>query len=154
MSPLFWQCGTQSRMRTEYLYHFQDDTGVATTCRDKLADKEVTIRSKYLVGADGGNSLVAAHAGLPFEGKMGVGGSMNILFRADLSKYVAHRPSVLYWIMQPGADGCLMWRARNTPRSTFAATGALRCAPALAVRLGLRLRPPAVPNRVCKSTPA
>jgi len=35
---------------------------------------------------------------------MGVGGSMNILFRADLSKYVAHRPSVLYWIMQPGAD--------------------------------------------------
>jgi 2,4-dichlorophenol 6-monooxygenase len=40
----------------------------------------------------------------PFEGKMGVGGSMNILFKADLSKYVAHRPSVLYWVMQPGAD--------------------------------------------------
>ncbi len=35
---------------------------------------------------------------------MGVGGSMNILFRADLSQYVAHRPSVLYWVMQPGAD--------------------------------------------------
>ena len=35
---------------------------------------------------------------------MGVGGSMNILFRADLSKYVAHRPSVLYWVLQPGAD--------------------------------------------------
>jgi 2,4-dichlorophenol 6-monooxygenase len=52
----------------------------------------------------GANSLVAEHAGLPFEGKMGVGGSMNILFRADLSKYVAHRPSVLYWVMQPGAD--------------------------------------------------
>jgi 2,4-dichlorophenol 6-monooxygenase len=33
-----------------------------------------------------------------------VGGSMNILFRADLSRYVAHRPSVLYWVMQPGAD--------------------------------------------------
>jgi 2,4-dichlorophenol 6-monooxygenase len=29
---------------------------------------------------------------------------MNIVFHADLSKYVAHRPSVLYWIMQPGAD--------------------------------------------------
>ena len=35
---------------------------------------------------------------------MGLGGSINILFRADLSKYVAHRPSVLYWVMQPGAD--------------------------------------------------
>ena len=54
--------------------------------------------------ADGGNSLVAEHLGLKFDGKMGVGGSMNILFRADLSKYVAHRPSVLYWVMQPGAD--------------------------------------------------
>jgi 2,4-dichlorophenol 6-monooxygenase len=71
----------------------QDAEGVTTTCRDRLTGKEFTIRSKYLVGADGGNSLVAEHAGLPFEGKMGVGGSMNILFKADLSKYVAHRPS-------------------------------------------------------------
>ncbi|MEL6211213.1 MAG: FAD-dependent monooxygenase, partial [Pseudomonadota bacterium] len=60
--------------------------------------------SKYLVGADGSNSLVAEHIDTPIDGKMGVGGSMNILFRADLSKYVAHRPSVLYWVMQPGAD--------------------------------------------------
>jgi len=35
---------------------------------------------------------------------MGVGGWMNILFRAGLSRYDADRPSVLYWIMQPGAD--------------------------------------------------
>ncbi len=47
---------------------------------------------------------MAENEGLPFEGKMGVGGSMNILFKADLTKYVAHRPSVLYWVMQPGAD--------------------------------------------------
>jgi len=96
--------GAQSRMSTEYLSHVQDEGGVTTTCRDRLTGKEFQVRSKYLVGADGGNSLVAEHAGLPFEGKMGVGGSMNILFRADLSRYVAHRPSVLYWVMQPGAD--------------------------------------------------
>ena len=64
----------------------------------------MTIRAKYLIGCDGGNSLVAEAENLPFEGRMGVGGSMNILFRADLSRYVAHRPSVLYWVMQPGAD--------------------------------------------------
>jgi 2,4-dichlorophenol 6-monooxygenase len=63
-------------MSTEYLSHVQDADGVTTTCRDRLTGKDVTIRSKYLVGADGGNSLVAEHAGLPFEGKMGVGGSM------------------------------------------------------------------------------
>ena len=108
MEPILFKTacarGAQSRMSTEYLSHVQDAEGVTTTCRDRLTGKDLTIRSKYLVGADGGNSLVAEHAGLPFEGKMGVGGSMNILFRADLSRYVAHRPSVLYWVMQPGAD--------------------------------------------------
>ena len=96
--------GTRARMSTEYLRHVQDDDGVTTTCVDRLSGQEITIRSKYLYGADGGNSLVAEHENLPFEGQMGVGGSMNISFRADLSRYVAHRPSVLYWVMQPGAD--------------------------------------------------
>ena len=96
--------GTQGRMSTEYLSHVQDAEGVTTTCRDRLSGREFTIRSKYLVGADGGNSLVAQTEDIPIEGKMGVGGSMNILFRADLSRHVAHRPSVLYWVMQPGAD--------------------------------------------------
>ncbi len=108
MEPLLFKTacsrGTQSRMSTEYVSHVQDADGVTATCRDRLTGKDITVRSTYLVGADGGNSLVAEHAGLPFEGKMGVGGSMNILFRADLSRYVAHRPSVLYWVMQPGAD--------------------------------------------------
>ncbi len=108
MEPLLFKTacarGTQARMSTEYFRHSQDAEGVTTTCLDRLTGKEITIRSRFLVGADGGNSLVAAQENLPFEGKMGVGGSMNILFRADLSKYVAHRPSVLYWVMQPGAD--------------------------------------------------
>ena len=108
MEPLLFTTackrGTQARMSTEYLRHEQDAEGVTTTCLDRLTGEEITIRSKYLIGADGGNSLVAEHEKLPIEGKMGVGGSMNILFRADLSKYVAHRPSVLYWVMQPGAD--------------------------------------------------
>ena len=108
MEPLLFKTacsrGTQARMSTEYKSHVQDADGVTTTCLDRLTGKDITIRSKYLIGADGGNSKVAEDLGLPFEGKMGVGGSMNIMFRADLSKYVAHRPSVLYWVMQPGAD--------------------------------------------------
>jgi hypothetical protein len=66
--------------------------------------KESPSDQSYLVGADGGNSKVAELENLPFEGQMGIGGSMNIIFKADLSKYVAHRPSVLYWVVQPGAD--------------------------------------------------
>ena len=108
MEPLLFKTacsrGTQARLSTEYLSHVQDADAVTTTCLDRLTGKEFTVRSKYLIGADGGNSQVVEHAGLPFAGKMGVGGSMNILFKADLSKYVAHRPSVLYWVVQPGAD--------------------------------------------------
>ncbi|OLP60583.1 2,4-dichlorophenol 6-monooxygenase [Xaviernesmea oryzae] len=108
MEPLLFKTacsrGAQSRMSTEYLSHLQDDEGVTTTCLDRMTGKQITIRSKFLIGADGGNSKVAEHAGLTFEGKMGVGGSMNILFECDLSQYVAHRPSVLYWVLQPGAD--------------------------------------------------
>ena len=108
MEPILYSTackrGAQGRMSTEYLSHVQAANGVTTTLRDRLANREFEVRSKYLIGADGGNSLVAEHIDTPIEGKMGVGGSMNILFRADLSKYVAHRPSVLYWVMQPGAD--------------------------------------------------
>ncbi|MCC0033628.1 MAG: FAD-dependent monooxygenase [Hoeflea sp.] len=108
MEPLLFKTacsrGTQARMSMEYLSHVQDADGVTTTCLDRLTGKQVTIRSKYLIGADGGNSKVAELEKLPFEGQMGVGGSMNIIFKAELSKYVAHRPSVLYWVVQPGAD--------------------------------------------------
>ena len=108
MEPLLFKTacsrGAQARMSTEYLSHEQDAEGVTVLCEDRLSGRRFEVRCKYLIGADGGNSLVAQQAGLPFEGRMGVGGSMNILFRADLSRYVAHRPSVLYWVMQPGAD--------------------------------------------------
>lgn len=108
MEPLLFKTacsrGAQARMSCEYLSHVQDKDGVTVTVNDRLSGKIFTVRAKYLIGADGGNSLVAEHADLPFEGKMGNGGSINILIKADLSKYVAHRPSVLYWIMQPGAD--------------------------------------------------
>lgn len=108
MEPLLFKTaasrGSQTRMSTEYRSHVQDDTGVTTTCLDRLTHTEFTVRSRYLVGADGGNSKVAEDAGLAFAGEMGVGGSMNIHFRADLSRHVAHRPSVLYWVMRPGAD--------------------------------------------------
>ncbi len=108
MEPLLYKTacsrGAQSRMSTEYLSHAQDDDGVTVVCRDRLSGKTFDVRCQYLIGCDGGNSLVAEHIEAPFEGRMGLGGSINILFRADLSRYVAHRPSVLYWIMQPGAD--------------------------------------------------
>ena len=95
--------GSQLRFGTEYLSHEQDADGVTATVRDRLRGDTYTIRAKYLIGADGGRSKVAEDAGLPMGGQMGVAGSINIVFDADLSKYVAHRPATLYWVLAPGA---------------------------------------------------
>jgi 2,4-dichlorophenol 6-monooxygenase len=96
--------GTQTRFSTEYLSHAQDDDGVTTTVRDRLTGATYDIRSRYLIGADGARSLVAEHIGLPYEGQMDIAGSMNITFKADISAKVATRPSVLYWVIQPGSN--------------------------------------------------
>ena len=96
--------GARVRFDTEYLSHVQDDDGVTTTVRDRLTGAEYTVRSRYLIGADGARSTVAADLDLPFEGPGAVAGAMSIVFEADLSHLVAHRPSVLYWMLQPGAE--------------------------------------------------
>lgn len=98
------QRGAKVRFDTEYLDHEQDEKGVTTMLRDRLSGRQYRVRSRYLLGADGANSKVVDDAGLPLEGQMGVSGSMNIVFDADLSRFVSHRPSVLYWIIQPGSD--------------------------------------------------
>ncbi|GAA4244580.1 FAD-dependent oxidoreductase [Dactylosporangium darangshiense] len=96
--------GTQSRFSTEYLSHTQDADGVDVQVLDRLTGTQYTIRAKYLIGADGARSRVAADIGLPYEGAMDIAGSMNITFKADISAYCNHRPSVLYWVIQPGSN--------------------------------------------------
>jgi 2,4-dichlorophenol 6-monooxygenase len=96
--------GARVRFDTEYLSLQQDDDGVTVHVRDRLRGDEYDIRARYVIGADGGRSQIAEDIGLPLQGQMGVGGSINIVFEADLSHLVADRPSVLYWVLQPGAD--------------------------------------------------
>jgi 2,4-dichlorophenol 6-monooxygenase len=95
--------GTEVRFKTQYMSLEQDDEGVTARVRHRSTGEESEIRAKYLLGADGSRSQVAADIGLPLEGEMAIAGSMNILIEADLSSLVAHRPSVLYWVLQPGS---------------------------------------------------
>jgi 2,4-dichlorophenol 6-monooxygenase len=96
--------GTQIRFSTEYLAHRQDERGVDVEAQDRLTGQVYTIRARYLIGADGARSQVASDIGLPMEGQMDIAGSMNITFKADISAHVGHRPSVLYWVIQPGSN--------------------------------------------------
>ncbi|MGU3436335.1 FAD-dependent oxidoreductase [Actinomycetes bacterium M1A6_2h] len=96
--------GTHTRFSTEYVSHTQDADGVDVAVRDRLTGHEYTIRAKYVIGADGARSKVAADIDLPYEGRMDIAGSMNITFKADIEAHVGHRPSVLYWVIQPGSN--------------------------------------------------
>jgi 2,4-dichlorophenol 6-monooxygenase len=96
--------GAKIRLDTEFSSLAQDEDGVTARVLDRVRGEGYTIRARYLIGADGGRSLVAEQIGLPIAGQSGKAGSMNIVFEADLSAYVAHRPSVLYWVMRPGAE--------------------------------------------------
>ena len=96
--------GTQTQFSTEYLSHVQDSDGVSVQVLNRLTGTEYTIRAKYLIGADGARSKVAADINLPYEGEMDLAGSMNITFKADIAPLVGHRPSVLYWVVQPGSN--------------------------------------------------
>ncbi|MDO5681993.1 MAG: FAD-dependent monooxygenase [Propionibacteriaceae bacterium] len=95
------QAGVTITYHTELVDFTADDDGVTATLRNRLSGASETIRAAYLVGADGARSLVAEKIGLPFEGHTSRAGTLYTQFRADLSEYVAHRPSILHWFFNP-----------------------------------------------------
>jgi 2,4-dichlorophenol 6-monooxygenase len=88
---------------TEYLSHTQDDFGVTVLLRDLRTQQEFSQRFRYLLAFDGARSRVAADLDLPFVGELARAGTVYATFEADLTKYVAHRPSILHWIFNSAA---------------------------------------------------
>lgn len=95
--------GAVISFNTEYLDHAQDEDGVTVRFRDVRSGTVFTQRARFLIGFDGARSKIAEQIGLPFEGELARAGTAYILFNADLSKYVAHRPSILHWIVNSKA---------------------------------------------------
>jgi 2,4-dichlorophenol 6-monooxygenase len=102
--------GAVVRFRTQFVSLQQDDEGVTTTLRDLVTGREFTVRSRFVIGADGGQSPVAEAIGLPFEGTPGIGPALNIHFRADLSRYVEDRPGSISGSCSP--DAMVPWGTR------------------------------------------
>ncbi|WP_265447047.1 FAD-dependent monooxygenase [Flexivirga meconopsidis] len=96
--------GARIEFDTELVQVEQDEDGVTATLRSRIDGTEHQVRAKYLVGADGGRSLVADQLGFTFRGETGLGAAANVWLEADLTAYTAHRPGTLYWMCQPGND--------------------------------------------------
>jgi 2,4-dichlorophenol 6-monooxygenase len=96
--------GARVRFSTELLSFTQDEVGVTAILHDRVTEERTTVRARYLIGADGARSSIAAALELPFEGQGRVGGSLNILFEGDLAEYVSHRPGLLYFLVRTAED--------------------------------------------------
>ena len=96
--------GADVRFDTELEFFTQDEAGVTAHLHDRRSGEPLSVRARYMIGADGGRSVVAATLGLPFEGPGRIGASLNIVFDCDLASYVAHRPGVLYFLVRGAQD--------------------------------------------------
>jgi 2,4-dichlorophenol 6-monooxygenase len=94
--------GADIRFGWEFASLAQDQDGVTSVIGERDGDATLTVRSRYVVGADGARSRVLGQAGLTVEGPDDLARAANIWFRADLSRYFAHRPGVLTWNVMPG----------------------------------------------------
>lgn len=88
---------------TLYRSSVQDEDGVTVTLEHRPSGRVYQHRTRYLVGADGARSQVAEDAGLPINGVLARAGTVYAQFRGDLSKYVAHRPAIMTWVLNEDA---------------------------------------------------
>jgi 2,4-dichlorophenol 6-monooxygenase len=96
--------GSQVRFSTELQSFVQDSQGVTATLVDRLTEATFTVRSRYLIGADGARSRVIEQLGIPLIGQHDLGCAFNVLCDMDLSDFVAHRYASLYAVIQPGSS--------------------------------------------------
>ena len=94
--------GAVFRFKTEFVSFEEVCGGVKTILRDRSTGKLSEVISQYLIGADGARSPVIEALGIPVDGKQ-LNTAFNVHIRAELSKYIAHRPGSSNWILNPDA---------------------------------------------------
>jgi 2,4-dichlorophenol 6-monooxygenase len=97
------KAGATFTLNTEFLRYEEDADGVTVFLRDRLTDREYSMRARFLVGADGARSRVFDQLGLPLEGQLARAGHVYVQFKADLSRFAKHRPSILNYVVSDEA---------------------------------------------------
>jgi putative polyketide hydroxylase len=113
LEPVLLRCARQFnlgqvRFSSELTTFIQDGSGISATLLDREQGEQTQVRAQYLLGADGAHSRVREVLGIPMVGPAGLGHTMNILFQADLSRWVAGRSINLAFLQHPDAPGILL----------------------------------------------
>ena len=89
----------------EWIDGVQDDEGVTSTIRSTVDGSVRTIRSSYVIAADGAGSRVRKWLGIEMEGPQRLQAFIAIHVEADLRHLVGDHPATLYWMIDPDVGG-------------------------------------------------
>jgi 2-polyprenyl-6-methoxyphenol hydroxylase-like FAD-dependent oxidoreductase len=93
--------GAEHRYGTELVTYEQDDDGVTAVIRSRDGTGEETVRSDYLVGADGSHSTVRQLAGVPEAGRGAFAECVTIYFQADMRELIGDRNLSVVYVNHP-----------------------------------------------------
>jgi 2-polyprenyl-6-methoxyphenol hydroxylase-like FAD-dependent oxidoreductase len=101
------ELGAELRYRVDCTALSQDGDGVSATLRDLEGGGERTVRSKYLVAADGNRSRIRDELGIAMRGHGLLSNSVTIYFRAgvDLAPLLAGRDQGVNYVTNPVLRG-------------------------------------------------
>lgn len=89
--------GAELRFGTDLVSFEQDSEGVTAVIRERDSGKTATVRSQYMVAADGVHSRTREHLGIPLRGHGELSKSITIYFRGKVERLLRGRNlSVIY----------------------------------------------------------
>ena len=96
------------RFNTELASFSQEANAVVGMLTDRTTGQETPFTARYLIAAEGAQSRVRRQLAVNMVGAEKVYDSVNILFRADLTQWVQHRPAALYFVEQEDLRGTFL----------------------------------------------
>ena len=95
------ELGTDLRYSTELVSFQQDDAGVTSVIRPRGDGRERTVRSHYLVAADGAHSSIRERPGIPMLGRGSFAECVTIYFKADVRPMIGDRNLSVVYVNHP-----------------------------------------------------
>jgi 2-polyprenyl-6-methoxyphenol hydroxylase-like FAD-dependent oxidoreductase len=93
--------GAEHLYGTELVGYEQDDDGVTSVIRSREGDTEETVRSNYLVAADGAHSKGRELSGIELAGRGTFADCVTIYFRADMRELIGDRNLSVVYVNHP-----------------------------------------------------
>ena len=92
------QLGGDLRFGTELVAFEQDEAGVTATIRERESSTTRTVRARFLMAADGGDSGVRQKLGIGRHGKGSLFNCVSMIFEADLMELFRKRHAVMCFV--------------------------------------------------------